>query len=210
MAHNLTETASFTTNVQVPDDGDFVNEGSVETPFQALADRSQYLRNLVLGVGTIFVGVERAMLGITSTGALAWKTETFATPVLLSRLNRNADDANLMIPFDLRVGTKCTAIRVRVQPGAARASLGDRMSCTVYEQDTTTGVVVPYEAPGPVYVEASDNGAAAIQWVSLANVPAGGIVGSATKRYLVEVMPGVDAATNTDAVVGLEVTIALV
>lgn len=167
------------------------------------------MRNQILGVGTQFIGVERAMLGVTTVGAVSWKTETFATPVLFSRLNQNADDANLMLPFEILDGTTCTTIRVRVLPGDARATSGNRMYFLVYEQDKTTGVSTPYEAPGSVYVEGHDDGTDTIQWVSLPNIPVGGIVGSATKRYLVSVMPGIDGATNTDAVLGAEVTIAL-
>lgn len=50
MAHNLTETSTFTANVSVPDAGDARTAASVETPFQAVTNRTKNLndRTLVL------------------------------------------------------------------------------------------------------------------------------------------------------------------
>lgn len=45
MAHNLTEVSTFTANVQVPDDGDFVNEAAFEPGYQALANRTLFLKD---------------------------------------------------------------------------------------------------------------------------------------------------------------------
>jgi hypothetical protein len=45
MAHNLTESSTFTVTVQVPDDGDFVNEAALEPGMQALANRTKYLND---------------------------------------------------------------------------------------------------------------------------------------------------------------------
>lgn len=44
MAHNLTETATYTANVSVPDGGDARVAASVEPAFQALANRAAYLK----------------------------------------------------------------------------------------------------------------------------------------------------------------------
>lgn len=49
MAHNLTETATYTANVSVPDDGDLRNAASVEGPFQDIADRTAYLKGRLDG-----------------------------------------------------------------------------------------------------------------------------------------------------------------
>lgn len=45
MAHNLTESSTFTAAIEVPDDGDFVQEVSVEPGFQALANRTKFLKD---------------------------------------------------------------------------------------------------------------------------------------------------------------------
>ncbi len=47
MSHTLTETATFTSTVTVPDDGDQRDAASVGAPFQALANRSTYLKQRV-------------------------------------------------------------------------------------------------------------------------------------------------------------------
>lgn len=44
MAHNLTETNEFTASISVPDPGDDRKSASVNTPFQALANRTKYLK----------------------------------------------------------------------------------------------------------------------------------------------------------------------
>jgi len=45
MPQDLTDVDEFTSPVSVPIDGDFANEASVSTPFQALANRALYLLN---------------------------------------------------------------------------------------------------------------------------------------------------------------------
>jgi hypothetical protein len=45
MSHALTPVDAFTSPVTVPDDGDPKSAASVELPFQALADRVEFLRN---------------------------------------------------------------------------------------------------------------------------------------------------------------------
>lgn len=47
MSHNLTESSAFTANVSVPDDGDDLVDGSVEPAFQALANRTKFLKDAV-------------------------------------------------------------------------------------------------------------------------------------------------------------------
>lgn len=44
MAHNLTESEAYTANVSIPDDGDARNAASVESAYQALANRTKYLK----------------------------------------------------------------------------------------------------------------------------------------------------------------------
>lgn len=50
MAHNLTETSTFDADVEVPDSGDARTAASVETPFQALANRTRWLFGAVSGL----------------------------------------------------------------------------------------------------------------------------------------------------------------
>lgn len=52
MAHGLTESDTFDATVTVPDDGDTSNVNSVNTAFQALANRTNYLRNRLFGGGS--------------------------------------------------------------------------------------------------------------------------------------------------------------
>jgi hypothetical protein len=58
MAHALTEADAFTGSVTVPDGGDARTAASVETPFQALTNRTNYMLLRALGVKTeSFLGV---------------------------------------------------------------------------------------------------------------------------------------------------------
>jgi hypothetical protein len=53
MPHNLTESSTFTAAVEVPDDGDLVRASSVETGFQALANRTKHLNdNKAIGMAS--------------------------------------------------------------------------------------------------------------------------------------------------------------
>jgi hypothetical protein len=53
MAHNVTPVSAFTTTITVPDDGDSGLGASVESPVQALANRTEYLNDNKIGdVGT--------------------------------------------------------------------------------------------------------------------------------------------------------------
>jgi hypothetical protein len=45
MAHDLTEVSTFTATVQVPDDGDFVQEAAFEPGYQSLANRTLFLKD---------------------------------------------------------------------------------------------------------------------------------------------------------------------
>lgn len=49
MAHALTDTSAFTTSVTVPDDGDDLDAASVQVGFQALANRTKFLKDQLTG-----------------------------------------------------------------------------------------------------------------------------------------------------------------
>lgn len=87
MAHNLTETSTFTATVQVPDDGDFVNESAFEPGYQALANRTKYLNDrhvarpgsstdnaVVRWDGTGGTTVQNSVVTVSDAGAVAGVT----------------------------------------------------------------------------------------------------------------------------------------
>lgn len=78
MAHNLTESSSFTTNVSVPDGGDARTAASVETPFQALTNRTKYLKARTDALGNY----ARFRIEAPSPGVASGSKLTLANPHL--------------------------------------------------------------------------------------------------------------------------------
>lgn len=73
MPKNLTETATFSATVTVPEDGDGVTGLSIETAAQSLANRSQYLKSIVTGTG---VGRIREVTTLAALKALTGMVDT--------------------------------------------------------------------------------------------------------------------------------------
>ena len=92
MAKNLTSATTWATNVTVPEGGDARRTSTVETPFQQLADRSEYLRQQV-----DVVGVNRIRYVATPTAAKALTTLTEGDCVVIGLygLYRFTDTAQL-------------------------------------------------------------------------------------------------------------------
>jgi hypothetical protein len=66
MSHNVTPASTFTTTITVPDDGDSGLGASVESPVQALANRTEYLNdNKATGLAT---SVDNEVPRLDSTG----------------------------------------------------------------------------------------------------------------------------------------------
>lgn len=71
MPTTLTETSTFTTDVTVPNDGDTRNAASVRSAFQALADRTKFLKDIIGAGGT---GATR-LRTVTTSAALRALTD---------------------------------------------------------------------------------------------------------------------------------------
>lgn len=85
MPHNLTEVSTFTANVSVPDTGDARTAASVETPFQALANRAKYLKNEndtriadLLGLKTELAGFSIGVRNVSSSNGTDIVVAAFA------------------------------------------------------------------------------------------------------------------------------------
>lgn len=131
MAHNLTETDTYTANVSVPDAADARTAASVETPFQALTNRAKYLyTRLVKLAGFYSDGTfQLDLLHGQSFPTVTWGWGDTQWSSL--------GDAQLVsIPIDASVlphGATLTGFTVRVNPGIARATTGNRIQISVYK-----------------------------------------------------------------------------
>lgn len=135
MAHNLTETDTYTANVSVPDAADARTAASVETPFQALTNRAKYLYTRLTKLagfysdGTYQLDIVHAIaLTLTTWG---WNDTQWASL---------SNSVNLTIPIDASVlphGATLTGFTARIDPGEARATTGNRVQFGAYKISST-------------------------------------------------------------------------
>ena len=157
---NLTESSTFTANVSVPEDNvDLRTAASVETAFQALADRTKYLREFVdaqtPASRTKYVPLHGAWTSSTFALAagdmpVATATDTGATALVRVPLGRY-----------LPTGATITLVRCLVNPATSVALLGDRMQINL-RRATISGTTIS----GTTRAVWHDSGTAGMQWAS--------------------------------------------
>lgn len=197
MPHTLTDANAFDSPISVPSDGDPANAASVEGPFQQFADRTRYLyekngpeaqkRDVPLapissGAGTGGVGWESAIQGSN-------------IPSLYSVLNAG----RCLIPLPCVVGDELTFVDVSLNPGVARATVGNRITLTVKIRTcdwSTDGT--PTDS---FLCTAHDDGTTNQQIVTCTFSPAYTV--QQGDQLLLEIQGGSDAGTNVDAINGI-------
>ncbi len=229
MPHNLTESSTFTANVEVPDDGDLVRALSVEPGFQAVANRTKYLSdNKVTGPASLLdreIPIADSTSGklIKASGAkvdssneysyATPKTRTVFVPWSLFRVRTgwNQDGADFFGAttngvamyadlLNLPAGCVITSVRVALEPGEARATSGNRMQVQLFRYIPNTGTfLTTITASGSAV---TDDGNAAAQLVTLS--PTYTVI--ATEWLAVRVVAGNTAASFNDALYWVEVT----
>jgi hypothetical protein len=197
MAHNLTETATFTTNVSVPDAADARTAASVETPLQALANRTKYLRDGLLP-GSPATVVRWIGTGYQSSADAAGNNPGWlhlnSDPGIA--LSIGSARAKRLISFDHALPNGCTItqVRVRVDPSTAQATAGNRMSAQVFVNDST--------GTQASSTEVTDSGSSAAQWITISGLSI--VVDKTARSYAVAVLNSVNYAA--DQIFGVEVT----
>lgn len=195
MPKNLTDVSAFTAPVVVPVDADLANALSVETPFQALANRGRYLLN-VLEATQALPGLPRTVdipgsgfVPGSTSGAADW--EILDGGELLSRVNlpKAFCDIRGLLPH----GATLISVLAMWTPGAARTGTS-RMRFSFMER------TLDWDTPGngtesPV-VDFRDFGS-----ITTLHVSASGVITTAInsqKQQFFRVVGGSDAGSNND------------
>lgn len=190
MAKNLTEVDTFTANVTVPEGGDARTASSVEPAFQALANRSLNIKNRI---DTLVAArtVQRAV----STLKGVFDGSNWSIPT--SNLRSEVNSALLWIDLTeaLVHGATLTSARVRVTPGTARATAGNRTGARLVIRGID-GATADLNA-AYVRSDSTANG----QFITVAPDSAH-VVDKTLYSYELLVIAGNDAGTNKDEVTG--------
>lgn len=116
MPKNLSDSASYTANIECPVDGDPANAASVETGLQGLANRTSYLKGII---DPSPAPTRRRIFAPKGMEGLAlWERVSFD----IVQVQSNANAAHIVLDLSARfpVGTIITGIEAMVTPGAAR------------------------------------------------------------------------------------------
>lgn len=225
MPTNLTDVNTFTTPVAVPAGSDTRNAASVQTPFQAVANRTHYLNERVkaalggatgAGEWTYEGGVRSRTKTLdlhsaisqrrVSGGALYWQPDNAAgTNETFWESTVDGVDATptgfLYLPVRLPDGCLLNTASVLVNPGAAR-SAGSRMRVDLVRQ--TALYTGPFTRVITTLATVGDDGTTNVQALSLTSI-AHTIVGS--QDLFLAILSGNDGgAHNNDVVYAAQVT----
>ena len=100
MSHSYTDSSVFDSSITIPDDGDDIDAASVNVAFEALADRTKYLK--YLGRNTIIDACSSMPTGYANTDLV--ETTIAATNELLA----NVAAFNVDIKYDDVIHFSCT------------------------------------------------------------------------------------------------------
>lgn len=227
---NLTESSTFTANVSVPEDNvDFRTAASVETGFQALANRTKHLNdNKAAGApastdngiprfdGTGGKTLQDSGIRITDGALLEYITPPSRTVLIplsagyaTSGTTNGSQFANftdnfgqLIVQLRLPQGAIVTQVRAKVDPGAARATSTDRIRLLVQRfLPDVSGTSTP--SPSTI-ADQRDDGTGNVQTITASGLSE--TIDNGTTVYSVGITAGNDAATNNDRLYGIEVT----
>lgn len=202
MPQNLTETATFDTPITVPQNTDPATAESVVVPFQAVTNRTKYLKN---ELDTRIVADEFTYptpkakvkeLGIMALGAGAdgW------SPVL-GRVESTKDTHPAFFDLDLPGGCVVTGIDVIVTPGAARSS-PNRMTAVL------TRINADYSTPGSSVesfgTSAEDDGTTGAQLLQQTGLSVT-LSSRDSKAYAIRVFSGNTGSSAADKIHGVRV-----
>ena len=198
MPTNLTDVSTFTDPVAVPVDSDPRNAASVETPFQALANRTRYLLNQIETAGALIVHLSPAAGLQESFGVSEWDYGIGVGDPSVDSVD-NGSELHFDLAQYLPDGATITDIDIMATEGAARA-LGSRMSVSLQVQTPTwtgsgsTAVTLYYSETGggatSKIFSISDGVNAGTAWASQ-------VVTKGTKSYTLVVRAGTDGGGHT-------------
>lgn len=194
MPHNLTDVDAFTSPVAVPSGGDERNAASVETPFQALANRTRYLKEILVPTTppskTIRVGADAFFGPAVGTKTGAGIAGDFGTLLVVNNQRAYADLGRL-VPS----GATITGLTIRVKPGAARSG----GSQVIAGWEVVSGDSTVDSAAGGDLDDGTTNTQNLTPSVSLT-------INRSTKRYFATLKAGNTAGSANDEILWMDVT----
>lgn len=200
---NLTESATYTANVSVPEDNvDLRTAASVETAFQALANRTKYIKDRIVSDEWVYPTGKTRTTTIFPADASQYGTWTLTpSAILISGSSAYARlDLNLA-PY-LPDGATVTRVRALVDPGAARSG-ANRMTLALYER--IFGFASPSVPASTQKFIAYDDTTAALQSIDSGTISVA-VSRNSGQALLLWLACGNDANANPDAVYGFEIT----
>ena len=195
MPHNLTDVSTFTNPVPAPADGDNDAQASFDPAFQALANRTKFLKDVALGgIGTWpRVGMVQKISLITGqSNDVPTYWGCTGVPTTLQWVSDAAHAGSLVFPLDahLRSGQTITQYDAIVHPANARTG-GNKMTVKLYYiAHDITGATEPV-APTQIAVvtgSSSDDGTANKQRISVSGLSH--VVDKDANEYFLRVTAG--------------------
>jgi len=197
MTANITDVDEFTDPVVVPSDGEAATNASILLYVQKLSNRTRYLRNRLLKLagmytdGTVQIDICN---GVGSLGAVAWVwSDTQWVSV------GNAQYVTIPIQAaDLPSGATLTGYSVRVNPGIARATTGNRVQTAVYKVSAAGASSLVTSS------DTYDDGTTTDQAVAKTGLTE--VIDRSLYSYYLRVTSGSDGASNIDAFSAASIT----
>lgn len=194
MAKNLVEVATFTANVSVPEGADARTAASVETPFQALANRTKYLKD---NEAARFVAATR-YLDLVSSGHsnAGWS-------ILDGIWSGAANNAGVFFGLPNNVlphGSTLATFATKVQPGASRSG-SNRMAVSLFKIDHTLSYPTSHVQIGSTV---NDDGTASEQTITIGSLSE--VIDRSRYAYYAIVTAGNTAESNSDTLFNIALT----
>lgn len=200
---NLTESATYTANVSVPEDNaDLRTAASVETAFQALTNRTKYIKDRIVSDEWVYPTGKTRTTTIYPCDAGRDGTWTF-TPTALTATGASAyATVSLNLSKHVPDGATITRVRALVDPGAARTG-SNRMTLALYER--VFGFASPSVPAATQRFIAYDNATGSLQSIDSGTISVA-VSRNSGQALLLWLSCGNDANVNYDAVYGFEIT----
>lgn len=205
MPKNLTDNpaAAFGT-VTVPVDTDPRNAASVEDPFQQLADRTRFNYERFTenpGAVTLDGSIYQQIRYVGGTHANPHKNAYNEWINVLGGFRSQVNVAQLIYDLTPFLGRFESIVRARVlvKPGAARATVGDRIQITLGGHSYGVSFGSPSGPSFTGHGTETDDGTTDLQWVTF-DFSGAPLAVSSLATWLLELTAGVDAGANNDDV----------
>lgn len=213
MAHNITPVNTFSTTIVVPNDGEIADAMDLESPVQALANRTENLNIRTQAIESHVSADEwtyptpKARTIILSPYSFcAQGTVAYQAGIGSGQLAFKSNAASVAFPLDiLPDGVQITAIRALLKPGAARIGTS-RMKLQLLKRR-----LISFSAPDAgsavgITGGTNDDGTVNVQAVVETLGTAYAITKATSEFPYIEVTAGADAGTNNDWLYALQVS----